>query len=164
MSERPGLSGSLIDIVIVVFSVGVLLGSVTVWMASATVSREIVFVTTTVALVISLVLVISVAALVVVRLHRRVARLEQSLNNRDERLPAVEPSVVVVTLTNIERRILNRLEENDGIIAQDELRRVTGLSKSTLSVSLSSLERKGLIRRETRGRTKIVQMVSSVRR
>jgi len=72
--------------------------------------------------------------------------------------------VLVVTLTNTERRIINRLEENGGQMAQDELRRATGLSKSTLSVTLSTLERKSLISRTESGRTKIVTLERDVSR
>jgi uncharacterized membrane protein len=81
--------------------------------------------------------------------------------------PVIEPSpdkVLVVTLTNTERRIINRLEENGGQMAQDELRRATGLSKSTLSVTLSTLERKSLISRAESGRTKIVTLEHNVSR
>ncbi len=72
--------------------------------------------------------------------------------------------VIVVTLTNTERRIINRLEENEGQMTQDELRRATGLSKSTLSVTLSTLERKSLVSRMESGRTKIVVLEQKVTR
>jgi len=159
------LGDSALDLLIVVFSLGVMIGSVLVWLSSTAVSREIVFLATTATLVVSMMLMVSVAVLVTLRLQRRVAHLEASLepaSNPSER--AADGEVVIVTLTNVERRILNRLEENDGIMAQDDLRRATGLSKSTLSVSLSSLERKGLVHRETHGRTKIVHMKKQVRR
>ena len=74
-----------------------------------------------------------------------------------------EPAIVV-TLSNTERRIINRLEENEGRMAQDELRRATGLSKSTLSVALQTLERKSLIEREASGRTKIVHLRRKISR
>ena len=49
-------------------------------------------------------------------------------------------------------------------MAQDELRRATGLSKSTLSVTLAGLERKSLVSRTSSGRTKIVQLDKKVPR
>ncbi|TFH07421.1 MAG: MarR family transcriptional regulator, partial [Candidatus Thorarchaeota archaeon] len=69
-----------------------------------------------------------------------------------------------VTLTNTERRIINRLEDNGGEMAQDELRRATGLSKSTLSVTLSTLERKSIISRVESGRTKTVVLEQKIAR
>jgi uncharacterized membrane protein len=127
------------------------------------VAREIVFLATTIALVISLVLVLNVAVLVVIRLQRRVSHLEGMMVTSDATETPPE-KVLVVTLTNTERRIINRLEENGGQMAQDELRRATGLSKSTLSVTLSTLERKSLISRTESGRTKIVVLEHDVSR
>ena len=126
------------------------------------VAREIVFLATTIALVISLVLVLNVAVLVVIRLQRRVTHLEEMMTSDTKAAPS--DKVLVVTLTNTERRIINRLEENGGQMAQDELRRATGLSKSTLSVTLSTLERKSLISRTESGRTKIVTLERDVAR
>ncbi len=127
------------------------------------IAREIVFLAATIALVISLVLIINVAILVVIRLQRRVSDLEDMMTSTEP--PAAAPEkVVVVTLTNTERRIINRLEENDGQMTQDELRRATGLSKSTLSVTLSTLERKSLVSRVESGRTKIVVLKQKVTR
>jgi len=116
-------------------------------------------------LVISLILVLNAAILVVLRLQRRVSQLEDAIATKPEEAETPsEEQIVVVTLSNTERRIINRLEENGGLMAQDELRRITGLSKSTLSVTLSSLERKSLITRETSGRTKIVYLTHNVTR
>jgi DNA-binding MarR family transcriptional regulator len=127
------------------------------------IAREIVFLAATIALVISLVLIINVAILVVIRLQRRVSHLEDMMTTSDTISPSPE-KVVVVTLTNTERRIINRLEENEGQMTQDELRRATGLSKSTLSVTLSTLERKSLVSRAESGRTKIVVLEQKVTR
>ena len=71
---------------------------------------------------------------------------------------------VVVTLSNTERRIINQLEAAGGTLTQNEIRRLTGLSKSTLSVNLAGLERKSLISRETTGRTKTVHLIRKVER
>ncbi len=127
------------------------------------VAREIVFLATTIALVISLVLIVNVAILVVIRLQRRVSQLEDMMPGPETKATSPE-KVVVVTLTNTERRIINRLEENEGQMTQDELRRATGLSKSTLSVTLSTLERKSLVSRSESGRTKIVVLEQKVTR
>ena len=128
------------------------------------VARDIVFLATTIALVISLVLVLNVAVLVVIRLQRRVSHLEGMMVTSNAQTPTPAEKVLVVTLSNMERRIINRLEENGGQMTQDELRRATGLSKSTLSVTLSTLERKSLISRTESGRTKIVTLEHDVTR
>ncbi|MHA1906582.1 MAG: helix-turn-helix transcriptional regulator [Candidatus Thorarchaeota archaeon] len=129
------------------------------------IARETVFLAATIALVIALVLVLNVAVLVLFRLQQRVSDLENLVSQRDVELsPAAEPEVIVVTLTPIERRVINRLEENDGTLTQDELRRATGLSKSTLSVTLKGLERKSLVSRAEAGRTKNVKLERKVPR
>jgi DNA-binding transcriptional ArsR family regulator len=152
-----------IDIVLVIISVVILSLALWIWVSAMPVAREIVFLATTIALVISLVLVLNVAVLVVIRLQRRVSHLEGIMTSSNDEVSHPE-KVLVVTLTNTERRIINRLEENGGQMAQDELRRATGLSKSTLSVALSTLERKSLISRTESGRTKIVTLEHDVAR
>ncbi|MHA2425067.1 MAG: helix-turn-helix transcriptional regulator [Candidatus Thorarchaeota archaeon] len=129
------------------------------------IARETVFLAATIALVISLVLVVNVAVLVLFRLQQRVSHLENLVSQREPTVePPPEPEVIVVTLTPIERRVINRLEENGGTLTQDELRRATGLSKSTLSVTLKGLERKSLVSREESGRTKNVKLERKVPR
>ena len=159
------LGSNWIDIVLVVITVVTLSIAMWIWIVAMPISREVVVLATTIALIISLVLVLNIAILALVRLQRRVTKLEGALSTRTE--PPIEPQppeVIVVTLTNTERRIINRLEDNGGQMAQDELRRATGLSKSTLSVTLSGLERKSLISRASSGRTKIVQLEKKVPR
>jgi DNA-binding HxlR family transcriptional regulator len=151
------------DIILVIISVVILSTALWTWVSAMPVAREIVFLATTIALVISLVLVLNVAVLVVIRLQRRVSHLEGMMVTSDATETPPE-KVLVVTLSNTERRIINRLEENGGQMAQDELRRATGLSKSTLSVTLSTLERKSLISRTESGRTKIVVLEHDVSR
>ena len=154
---RAGEWSKRLDVILVVISVLILSVALWTWISAIPVAREIVFLATTIALVISLVLVLNVAILVVIRLQRRVSHLEDLMATTDAG-EAPPEKVLVVTLTNTERRILNRLEENGGQMAQDELRRATGLSKSTLSVTLSTLERKSLISRTESGRTKIITL------
>ena len=152
-----------IDIILVIISVVTLSAALWTWISAMPVAKEIVFLATTIAQVISLVLILNVAVLVVIRLQRRVTHLEGMMVTSNAR-PVAHEKVLVVTLTNTERRIINRLEENGGQMAQDELRRTTGLSKSTLSVTLSTLERKSLISRAESGRTKIVTLEHDVTR
>jgi uncharacterized membrane protein len=154
-----------VDVALVAVAILVLLGSVWVWLAALPIPRETIFLATTIALVISVILVINVAILVVLRLQRRVAHLEEMMKSDQEveAAPRTE-TAVVVTLSNTERRIINQLEAAGGTMTQDELRRLTGLSKSTLSVNLSGLERKSLIARESLGRTKTVHMMRKVER
>ncbi len=153
-----------IDVILVILSVVVLSTALWIWVAAMPVAKETVYLATTIALVISLVLIVNVSILVVLRLQKRVSHLEDlAASNATKETPHDE-RVVVVTLTNTERRIINRLEENGGEMAQDELRRVTGLSKSTLSVTLSALERKSIVSRVESGRTKIVVLEQKVTR
>ncbi len=152
-----------LDLVLVIVSLVTLSMALWIWIIAMPVAREIVFLATTIALVISLVLIVNVAILVVIRLQRRVAHLEGLITENEVKESDPE-RVVVVTLTNTERRIINRLEENGGQMTQDELRRTTGLSKSTLSVTLSTLERKLLVSRIESGRTKIVVLEKKVTR
>ena len=151
------------DIILVFLSVVTLSGALWVWVTALPVARETVFLASTIALVISLVLIVNVSILVVLRLQKRVSHLEDLVSGNATSEKSQE-RVVVVTLTNTERRIINRLEENGGEMAQDELRRVTGLSKSTLSVTLSALERKSLVSRVESGRTKRVILEQKVTR
>ena len=163
MMPRAGEWSKRVDVVLVIISIVTLFAALWTWMSAMPVAKEIVFLATTIALVISLVLVLNVAILVVIRLQRRVSHLEGLMvtTNTQETSPE---KVLVVTLSNTERRVINRLEEQGGQMAQDELRRATGLSKSTLSVTLSTLERKSLITRSESGRTKIVTLKHDVAR
>ncbi|MFW9810373.1 MAG: hypothetical protein ACFFE6_13425, partial [Candidatus Thorarchaeota archaeon] len=116
-----------LDIVLVIISLATLSIALWTWITALPVAKEIVFLATTIALVISLVLILNVAILVVIRLQRRVSLLEDIVTSNEIKEPVPE-KVLVVTLTNTERRIINRLEENGGQMTQDELRRATGLS------------------------------------
>ena len=97
------------------------------------------------------------------KIAERVSHLEELVTGNTTNEPP-QDKVVVVTLTNTERRIINRLEDNGGEMGQDELRRATGLSKSTLSVTLTTLERKSLVSRVDSGRTKRVILEQKITR
>lgn len=154
-----------IDVGLVIIAIVTLSVSLWIWVIALPIPRETVFLAATIALVISFVLVISVAVLVVLRLQRRVTHLEEIITTDEEVEAATEAEpAILVTLSNTERRIINKLEETGGRMTQDELRRSTGLSKSTLSVALSNLERKSVVTRETSGRTKIVNLIRKVER
>lgn len=154
-----------IDLVLIIIAVIILSIAIGIWIIAMPIAREIVFIATTIALVISLVLIVNVAILVLFRMQRRIDRLESVLTESPTPAEASsEEGVLVITLSNVERRILNRLEEHGGKMTQDELRRVTGLSKSTLSVTLTALERKTLVSREVSGRTKIINLEKHVTR
>ncbi|MHA2386286.1 MAG: helix-turn-helix transcriptional regulator [Candidatus Thorarchaeota archaeon] len=163
--SRADSFGKRIDVVLVLVSIIILTAALAIWIIALPISRETVILAVTIALVISLILVLNAAILVVLRLQRRVTKLEDAVTTKSDAIEKrPEELVVVVTLTNTERRIINRLEDNGGFMAQDELRRATGMSKSTLSVTLSTLERKSLVSRETSGRTKIVRLSRKVTR
>ncbi len=162
MTEKRTI-GIRTDIILVIVAVTTLVISIWIWMLAMPIAREVIYLAATIALVISMVLIINVVVLVVLRMQRRITQLEDVIASNVEQTP-LEPEIIVITLTNIERRIINRLEEHNGEMAQDELRRATGLSKSTLSVTLSGLERKSVIERITSGRTKIVSLVKNVPR
>ena len=163
--SRADSIGKRIDVVLVLVSIIILTAALAIWIIALPISRETVILAVTIALVISLILVLNAAILVVLRLQRRVTQLEDAVTTKSDAIEKrPEELVVVVTLTNTERRIINRLEDNGGFMAQDELRRATGMSKSTLSVTLSTLERKSLVSRETSGRTKIVRLSRKVTR
>lgn len=168
MTKKFGKRDTRVDILLVVISIVVLISSVWIWIVAMPIAKEIVFLATTIALVISLVLVVNVVILILLRFQKRISDLESALTQSETKTEATtepaEDRVIVVTLTKIERRVINRLEENGGRMFQDELRRATGLSKSTLSVTLSTLERKSLVVREVTGRTKMVILKQKVTR
>ncbi len=154
-----------IDIILIIISVLVLFVSVWTWIVSSSIAREVVFLATTVSLVISLILIINVIVMVILRMQRRIADLEVRLseNNAQSKPNAsAHDQIMIVTLNNTERRIINTLKENGGQMTQEELRRLTGLSKSTLSVTLSTLERKSIISRSVTGRTKLIVLIQDV--
>lgn len=164
MTQNNGWS-KRIDIVLIIIAIIILSTAIGIWIIAMPIAREIVFIATTIALVISLVLIVNVAILALFRMQKRIDRLESVLTeSRDTTDSTSEEEVLVITLSNVERRIINRLEENGGKMTQDELRRVTGLSKSTLSVTLTALERKTLVSREVSGRTKTVNLEKRVPR
>ena len=59
-------------------------------------------------------------------------------------------------LTEAENRILLKLIENKGKLSQDELSKLTKLSKSRISDVVSSMEKKGIIKKLQRGRANVI--------
>ncbi|MGY5852084.1 MAG: hypothetical protein RTU92_00795, partial [Candidatus Thorarchaeota archaeon] len=117
MTEEKSWTTRL-DVVLVLIAIVTLSLTVLIWISASPISREVVILVTTISLVIALVLVINVAILIVMRLQRRVSHLEGVIAERDtSEVTEDEPQVIVVTLTNTERRIINRLEENGGSMA-----------------------------------------------
>jgi uncharacterized membrane protein len=151
-------------LILVVLAVVVLAIAAWTWLAVFPEAQQVVLIAITSAVVASLVLMVSALSLLVLRLRSRVARLEQYVAQPLDSPGATRLSVAeVVTLSNVERRIINCLEQSPEGLAQDELRRTTGLSKSTLSVALTDLERKSLVARQDLGRTKVVRLIREVR-
>ncbi len=135
------------------------------WITVFPLAQQFVLFVIGVTLVVSVLFLIGALLLVVVRLRARIVHLEDIMSQqRNDNALTSRTSVQVITLSNVERRILNRLEEEGGSVVQDQLRRITGLSKSTLSVTLTNLERKALIRRRNFGRTKLIELIQKVRR
>jgi uncharacterized membrane protein len=152
------------DLALVVLAVIVLAIAAWTWLSVSPVAQQVVLFAITSAVVASVVLTVSALFLLVLRLRSRVARLERYVTQPSTASTSPRLSIAqVITLTNVERRIINRLEESPDGLTQDDLRRTTGLSKSTLSVALTDLERKSLIARQELGRTKIVRLVREVK-
>ncbi|TXT56418.1 MAG: hypothetical protein BAJATHORv1_20007 [Candidatus Thorarchaeota archaeon] len=156
-------SGIKVDVVLVIIAFTSLTASIWTWLIAMPIVRPDIVLATSIAVISALVLVLLAAILILLRVQRRISHLETTIASVSAD-PTPSESVIIVTLSNTERRILNQLEDIGGMLAQDELRRVTGLSRSTLSVALSSLERKSLVTRESQGRTKIVTLEHRVKK
>ena len=154
----------IVDLALVILAVVVLAVAAWTWLSVFPVAQQIVLIAMTSAVIASLALMVSALFLLVLRLRGRVARLEQYVAQPSGSPIAARLSIAeVITLTNVERRIINRLEESPEGLTQEELRRTTGLSKSTLSVALADLERKSLVTRQELGRTKVVRLIRAVK-
>lgn len=163
MSPKPNAS-IIVDLALVFLAVVVLTVSAWTWLVVFPIAQQVVLVAISSAVVASLVLMVSALSLLVLRLRSRVARLEQYVAQSTSSSGATRLSIAeVVTLSNVERRIVNCLEQSPEGLAQDELRRTTGLSKSTLSVALTDLERKSLVARQDLGRTKVVKLIREIK-
>ena len=73
------------------------------------------------------------------------------------------PTVQPVVLNNLERRIINVLQDQKMEITQTELKELCQLNKTTLSLYLTSLEEKGLIKKVPKGRTNIIILTKDVK-
>ena len=73
------------------------------------------------------------------------------------------PSIQSVVLNNLERRIINVLQAQKMNVTQTELKDLCQLNKATLSLYLTSLEEKGLIKKIPKGRTNIIMLTKEVK-
>ena len=73
------------------------------------------------------------------------------------------PAIRSVVLNNLEKRIINVLQEQKTNITQTELKDLCQLNKTTLSLYLTSLEEKGLIKKVAQGRTNLVILAKEVK-
>ncbi|NHI93663.1 MAG: hypothetical protein EAX96_14350 [Candidatus Lokiarchaeota archaeon] len=84
---------------------------------------------------------------------------EVNTNSEGITVPAVQP----VILNNLERRIVNVLQDHKMEITQTELKDLCQLNKTTLSLYLTSLEEKGLIKKVPKGRTNVIILIKEVK-
>ena len=91
--------------------------------------------------------------------NRKVQTVNQSalIEKRSEDVSIKTEKPIIITLSSIERRIINVLREMNHL-TQKEVAEKTGLSKSTISENLASLEFKQVISRKKEGNTKIVSL------
>ncbi len=73
------------------------------------------------------------------------------------------PTVRSVVLNNLEKRIINILQEQKAGVMQTELKDLCQLNKATLSLYLTSLEEKGLINKVPKGRTNLIILAKEVK-
>ena len=66
-------------------------------------------------------------------------------------------------LTESENKVFLALIKEKGRVYQDKLPQLSGLSKARVSEVLSSLEKKGIIKKESRGRTNLVTLKRDIR-
>jgi uncharacterized membrane protein len=65
-------------------------------------------------------------------------------------------------LTETENKVFLVLIREKGRVYQDRLPNLTGLSRARVSEVLSSLEKKGIIKKESRGRTNLVRLTRDI--
>lgn len=83
-------------------------------------------------------------------------RKEKELRTKDEVF-----SILLKGLDESEKKVLSAVKEQDGI-SQHTLRLRTDMHKSRLSLILDSLEKKNIIKRELKGKTKLVYLKISL--
>lgn len=66
-------------------------------------------------------------------------------------------------LTESENKVFLALIKEDGRVYQDKLPQLSGLSRARVSEVLTSLEKKGIIKKESRGRTNLVTLKRDIR-
>lgn len=91
--------------------------------------------------------------------HKEVAQALQ--NQKQVNLKEEKFSILLQGLSEEEKMVVKAVNEQDGI-SQQTLRLRTGLHKSKLTIILEGLEKKDLITRETRGKSKHVYIKFSL--
>ncbi|MBS7288282.1 MAG: MarR family transcriptional regulator [Candidatus Freyarchaeota archaeon] len=71
--------------------------------------------------------------------------------------------VVFPLLSDAEREVLKLLSESGGVMSQKEIQSRIGYSKAKVSMTVNLLEKKGLVEKESRGRTKIVKLTGKAK-
>lgn len=95
---------------------------------------------------------VSAATAMFIYLRRRREKLREAANT------------ILLLLTDSEREILKLLSASeDGTMTQKEIQEATGYSKAKVSVTISLLEKKGLVEKEAKGRTKIVKLKKKIK-
>jgi uncharacterized membrane protein len=74
--------------------------------------------------------------------------------------PTSEMQKVIETLSENEKVIVNALLKEGGKLTQANIRRETGIAKSSLSGILNALQRKNMIKKREYGRTNLIELSS----
>lgn len=80
------------------------------------------------------------------------AILQRLEDNKNERTKDEKFEIILKALDSYEKRVLKAVKEQDGI-TQNTLRLRTDMSKAKLSYVLQELEKRGLVKREKKGKT-----------
>ncbi len=89
------------------------------------------------------------------------AILERLEAEKEKKLAQERLAIMMQALDDNEKEILKAIAEQDGI-TQKTLRFRTGLSKSKISQVLSSFEKKGIVKRESKGKTYAIHLTQPI--
>lgn len=179
MPDFPRRNVSFLDLSLLVISGILFVLSIILWYLAFISDWIILFLIATILLAVALFSLILAFILVIKEFQQKLVQLETRIINLDSLTsrvdqptnfvsqssskigdsPSSPPSQVkVVTLSAIEWRIINYLRSHSQIM-QNDLIEGCNLSKSTVSSNLSSLELKGIIKREKRGKINEVILI-----